>query len=120
MRVFLGWAGVLAMLSCGFILDVEGAFPGFAALWPTLAAGCVILAGQTQSRWGVDRLLSAGPLVKLGDNSYALYLWHWPVLVLALAWSGKEQAGWLSGSVIIAVSLGLAFLTTRFVERPWR
>ncbi|WP_144671171.1 acyltransferase family protein [Arthrobacter sp. U41] len=119
-RVFLGWAGVLAMLSCGFILDVEGAFPGFAALWPTLAAGCVILAGQTQSRWGVDRLLSAGPLVKLGDNSYALYLWHWPVLVLALAWSGKEQAGWLSGSVIIAVSLGLAFLTTRFVERPWR
>jgi len=119
-RVVLGWVGVLAMISCGFILDVEGAFPGFVALWPTLAAGCVIVAGQTQSRWGVDRILSAGPLVKLGDNSYALYLWHWPVLVLALAWSGKEQAGWLSGSVIIAVSLGLAFLTTRFVERPWR
>ena len=119
-RVVLGWVGVVAMISCGFILDVEGAFPGFVALWPTLAASCIILAGQTNSRWGVDRILSSGPLVKLGDNSYALYLWHWPVLVLALAWSGKEQAGWLSGSVIIAVSLGLAFLTTRFVEKPWR
>jgi peptidoglycan/LPS O-acetylase OafA/YrhL len=119
-RVVLGWVGVLAMVSCGFILDVEGAFPGFVALWPTLAASCVILAGQTNSRWGVDRILSAGPLVRLGDNSYALYLWHWPVLVLALAWSGKEHAGWLSGSLIIAVSLGLAFLTTRFVEKPWR
>ncbi len=119
-RAVLGWVGVLAMISCGFVLDVEGAFPGFVALWPTLAAGCVILAGQTRSRWGVDRLLSAGPLVKLGDNSYALYLWHWPVLVLALAWSGKDHAGWLSGSVIIAASLGLAVLTTRFVEKPWR
>lgn len=120
LRVVLGWVGVLAMVSCGFILDVEGAFPGFVALWPTLAASCVVLAGQTNSRWGIDRFLSSKPLVKLGDNSYALYLWHWPVLVLALTWSGKEQAGWLSGTLIIATSLGLAFLTTRFIERPWR
>lgn len=119
-RIALGWAGVAAIISCGFVLNVEGSFPGAAALWPTLAAGCVLVAGQTQSRWGVDRILSSAPLVRLGDNSYALYLWHWPVLVLGLAWAGKEQAGWLSGSVIFATSLGLAFLTTRFIEKPLR
>ncbi|MEE2568151.1 acyltransferase family protein [Pseudarthrobacter sp. J64] len=119
-RIVMGWIGVVAMLSCGFVIDVQGAFPGLAALWPTVAASLVILAGQTQSRLGVDRILSAAPLVRLGDNSYALYLWHWPVLVIALAWSGKEHAGWLSGTIIIVTSLGLAFLTTWLVEKPWR
>jgi peptidoglycan/LPS O-acetylase OafA/YrhL len=119
-RVVLGWVGVLAMLSCGILLNVQAAFPGIAALWPTLAAACVIAAGQTQSRVGVDRILSSRPLVLLGGNSYALYLWHWPVLVIALAWTGKDHAGPVAGTLIIAVSLVLAYLTTRFIEKPWR
>ncbi|UKA74282.1 acyltransferase family protein [Arthrobacter sp. FW306-07-I] len=119
-RVIMGWVGVLAMLACGIVLDVQGAFPGIAALWPTVAAAMVIVAGQTESAAGIDRFLSAKPLVKLGDISYALYLWHWPLLVLALAWSGKDHAGWLSGSVIILVALALAYLTTRCIEKPWR
>jgi peptidoglycan/LPS O-acetylase OafA/YrhL len=119
-RIVLGWLGIIAMLSCGIVLNVQAAFPGVAALWPTLAAACVIAAGQTGSRIGVDRILSSGPLVRLGDNSYALYLWHWPVLVISLAWTGKEHAGPVSGAIIIVVSLGLAYLTTRFVEKPWR
>jgi len=119
-RVLMGWVGVAAMLTCGILLQVQTAFPGFVALWPTLAAVAVIAAGQTGSRFGVDRILSSKFLVRLGDNSYALYLWHWPILVIALAWSGKDHAGWLSGTVIVALSLVLAFLTTKFVEKPFR
>ncbi|MGR0158866.1 acyltransferase family protein [Paenarthrobacter nitroguajacolicus] len=119
-RVVLGWIGVAAMLTCGILLQVQTAFPGFVALWPTLAAVAVIAAGQTGSRLGVDRILSSKFLVRLGDNSYALYLWHWPILVIALAWTGKDHAGWLSGTVIVALSLLLAFLTTKFVEKPFR
>ena len=119
-RIVLGWLGILAMLACGIVLNVQAAFPGVAALWPTLAAACVIAAGQTGSVLGVDRILSSKLLVKLGDNSYALYLWHWPLLVIGLAWSGKEHAGWLSGTVIIGASMVLAYLTTRFLEKPWR
>ncbi len=119
-RVVLGWLGIAAMLSCGILLQVQTAFPGFVALWPTLAAACVIVAGQSGSRLGVDRILSSKFLVRLGDNSYALYLWHWPILVIALAWSGKDHAGWLSGTVIVALSLVLAFLTTKYVEKPLR
>ena len=108
----MGWVGVIAMLTCGILLNVQTAFPGVAALWPTVAAAFVIVAGQTQSPAGVDRILSSKPLVRLGDISYGLYLWHWPVLVLALAWTGKEHAGWLSGTVIIVSALALAYLTT--------
>jgi len=119
-RLVLGWLGIIAMLSCGILLNVQASFPGYVALWPTLAAACVIAAGQSGSKLGVDRILSSKPLTRLGDNSYALYLWHWPVLVIALAATGKDRAGPITGAVIIAVSLVLAYLTTRFIEKPWR
>ncbi len=118
--VLLGWAGLAAMVSCGLVLTVDRSFPGYIALWPTLAAAAIIVAGRSGSRFGVDRLLSWKPLVALGDNSYALYLWHWPVLVLSLAAAGVEEPGLGQGLYIIAASIALAVLTTRFVEKPLR
>jgi len=115
-----GWAGLGLIIACGLVLQVDGVFPGIAALWPTLAAGAVILAGEDGGGRGVHRFLGLRPLQRLGDVSYALYLWHWPVLVLAIALRGGERPGWLAGSAIILASLGLAYLTTRFVDRPWR
>ena len=120
LRVVLGWAGLVAMLSCGLLLTVDRSFPGFIALWPTLAAAAIIVAGQSGSRFGVDRLLTWRPLVALGDNSYALYLWHWPLLVLALAGWGITAPDLWQGLAIVAVSIALAVLTTRHVEKPLR
>ncbi|WP_395929256.1 acyltransferase family protein [Arthrobacter sp. RT-1] len=120
LRVALGWAGLAAMVSCGLLLTVDRSFPGFVALWPTLAAAAIIVAGQTGSRFGVDRFLGSKPAVALGDNSYALYLWHWPVLVLALAATGVEAPNLVQGLAIVGASIVLAVLTTRFVEKPLR
>ncbi|GAP55485.1 putative peptidoglycan O-acetyltransferase YrhL, partial [Arthrobacter sp. Hiyo6] len=120
LRVVLGWAGVAAMISCGLLLTVDRSFPGFVALWPTLAAAAIIVAGQSGSRFGADRLLTWKPLVALGDNSYALYLWHWPLLVLALAGAGIAAPSLGQGLGIVAISVVLAVLTTRYVEKPLR
>ena len=120
LRVVLGWAGLVAMLSCGLLLTVDRSFPGFIALWPTLAAAAIIVAGRSGSRFGVDRFLTWRPLVALGDNSYALYLWHWPLLVLALAGLGISAPNLWQGLAVVAGSLVLALLTTRFVEKPLR
>ena len=120
LRVFLGWAGLAAMLSCGLILTVDRSFPGFVALWPTLAAAAVIVAGQSGSRFGADRFLSSKPLVLVGDNSYALYLWHWPVLVFFLLVTETSAPNLLQGLAIMAGSMVLAVATTRYVEKPLR
>ncbi|MCC3296775.1 acyltransferase family protein [Arthrobacter caoxuetaonis] len=120
LRVLAGWIGLAAMLSGGFILDVQGQFPGYVALWPLIAAALVIVAGETGSPVGADRFLTWKPLIRLGDMSYALYLWHWPVLIIYLIWRGREEAGPVEGAAIIALSLVLAYLTTRFIERPLR
>ncbi len=120
LRIMAGWLGLGIMFSVGFLLDVQGQFPGYVALWPLAAAALVITAGQTGSRFGADRLLSWRPLIRLGDMSYALYLWHWPVLVIYLIWRGREEVGPVGGTAVIGLSLLLAYLTTRLVERPLR
>jgi peptidoglycan/LPS O-acetylase OafA/YrhL len=119
-RAVMAWIGLAAMLTGGFLLDVQGQFPGFVALWPTLAAALVIIAGRTGKPWAVDRFLSWRPLVRMGDISYALYLWHWPVLVIYLIFTDQQNAGPLDGLLVIAVSVVLAGRTTVVVERPIR
>jgi peptidoglycan/LPS O-acetylase OafA/YrhL len=115
-RVALGWAGLLSMVSVGVLVDVQGAFPGWIALWPLLSAAAIIVAGRSGSPFGLDRILASRPLVRLGDSAYALYLIHWPLLVTYLVLRDRPMAGPRSGAVIIVVSLVLAVLATRLVE----
>jgi peptidoglycan/LPS O-acetylase OafA/YrhL len=117
-RVRLGWVGLVGLLGCGAVLTVGTVFPGFAALWPTGCAVLVLLAGRTGARWGADRLLAARPARYLGDLSYPLYLWHWPVLVFALAGTGRDRLGGAAAAGVVAVSIVLAALTHHLVERP--
>ncbi|MFI7121121.1 acyltransferase family protein [Amycolatopsis sp. NPDC049868] len=119
-RVVFGWAGVAGLVSCGLVLQVGTVFPGYLALWPTLSAALVILAGDTAFSGGADRFLSSRPLKYLGDLSYALYLWHWPVLVFYLVARDREEVGLRGGAVIIALAFVLAVLTHHLVEKPVR
>ncbi|SHK76528.1 Peptidoglycan/LPS O-acetylase OafA/YrhL, contains acyltransferase and SGNH-hydrolase domains [Nocardiopsis flavescens] len=117
-RLALGWAGLAALVLCGVLLQVSTAFPGFAALWPTLAAAAVIAAASPAGgAVGADRLLSSRPLRYLGSISYALYLWHWPVLVFYLAATGRELATPQGGAAVLAVSVLAAAATTPLADR---
>lgn len=118
--VALGWLGLAGMVSCGLVVQVTHAFPGYLALWPLLSAAAILAAGRTGHPLAVDRLLSSAPLVRMGGYAYALYLVHWPVLVLWLAHSGRSGAGVVDGLGVVAVSLALAVGLSRCVERPLR
>ena len=119
-RVIMGWVGIIGLVTCGAILPVERAFPGYLALWPVISGALVIMAGRTNSRWGIDRLLVSAPLQNLGNISYALYLVHWPILILYSSAVGTSRVNVIEGTIIILVSIGLAWLLIRFVEKPLR
>lgn len=119
-RHFLGWIGLLAILSCGLLLQVSTLFPGYAALWPTIGAILVLISSGSSTGPTAVWLLSRPLLVKLGGISYALYLWHWPILIFFRHQTGVFVPSLAEGAAILGISLLLAWVTTGLVEDPLR
>ena len=113
-------AGLLAVVSCGVLLPVSTSFPGFGALWPTLAALLVLVSGSSRDTRGTAAwLLSRRALVWLGGISYGVYLWHWPLLIWFRHLTRSESPGVVEGLGILLLAVLLAWATSRLVERPF-
>ncbi|WP_109472454.1 acyltransferase family protein [Ornithinimicrobium cavernae] len=110
--------GLAAVLFTAVGVDAATAWPGWAAAVPVLGAAAVIAAGCSGRDTLGGRLLSTGPMVWLGGLSYALYLWHWPLIVLAEARWGELGATARAGLGVLAVLL--AWVTKHAVEDPVR
>ena len=114
----LAFAGIMSILASVFIFSNATAFPGFAALLPTLGAAALIFAEESHSTIS-GRMLSWAPLLWVGLISYSLYLWHWPVFVFTkLATSTSLTFVDMLGLIIITFIL--AILSYTFIETPFR
>jgi len=113
-----GWIGLALLLSCGALIGAPSNFPGWAALWPVTGAVLILISGdaRTNSRLSVTRLLGSRALVWAGGFSYALYLWHWPILVFYRMRTGTYAVSLLPGIAIIGTACVLAYLTTRALD----
>ncbi|MBB5160213.1 acyltransferase family protein [Mycobacterium sp. AZCC_0083] len=131
LRTSVAFVALAAILSCGALIDGVKEFPGPWALVPVGATILFILSGANRVAdphlTGLDgrlpapnRLLATAPFVSLGAMAYSLYLWHWPLLIFWLAYSGHSEANFADGAGILLVSGVLAWLTTRYVENPLR
>ena len=111
------WVGLAMVLSTGLLLDGAALFPGPAALYPIGGAVLVILGGGqgVLSGWLANRTMRW-----LGDIAYPLYLWHWPLLIFSLLLVGREDVTVSLGVTVVVVSVVLADLTHRLVEKPMR
>lgn len=117
-RNLLGVLGLAVIAAPLFFYTNGTAFPGRAALLPTLGAALIIYSGM-ESQTLVGRLLSFRPVVFIGKISYSLYLWHWPVIVFAKYYAILE----LKPYQIVAVALLIFILSVvswQFVEKPFR
>jgi hypothetical protein len=128
LRTVLATVALAAVLSCGALIDGVEEFPGPWALVPVGATMLLILSGASLGgRAGAaermpfpNRLLAVRPLVSLGAIAYSLYLWHWPLLIFWLSYTGHAHANFLEGTALLLTAGVLAYLTTRLVENPLR
>jgi peptidoglycan/LPS O-acetylase OafA/YrhL len=106
------------LLAYGFWrIDKELVFPGVWAVIPVLGAVLIISAGP--NAYFNRTFLSNKIVVWLGLISFPLYLWHWPLLSFLRIVEGEYPSAKLRIAAI-SISVLLAWLTYKFVERPLR
>ncbi|MFI6575045.1 acyltransferase family protein [Nocardiopsis sp. NPDC050513] len=120
LRLPLGWLGLVAIAAAAAFYDEGTVFPGWAAALPVLGAVAVIAAEDSPGLPAASAVLGTAPARFVGDISYSLYLWHWPLIILTLAVTGRERLGVLDVVLVAALSLLLAWGTKVWVEDPVR
>lgn len=118
-RVGIAYGGLVVIIIGAVTLTASSPFPGVLALVPVLGTAAVIFAG-TGASTAHDRAMLplTNPVARwLGDRSYSLYLWHFPVLILAQTLFPSRM---LVSLGVLFVTILLSELTYRFIEDPIR
>ena len=126
-RDVTGAAGVLALVGLVALAMLPQSsstltFPG-ALLAASLLSAVAIVAGVWPGSW-FGRAIDVRPMRWIGDRSYGIYLWHWPLLVLAVAAFAPDATvatapAWI-GLGVLAATAAASALSFRLVETPVR
>ncbi|ALO35970.1 hypothetical protein CMT41_15490 [Colwellia sp. MT41] len=109
--------GLCFIVISALLLTADNVYPGVWALIPTAGAALVIVSGHRLQH--KSNLLSHPVLVWLGDRSYSLYLWHWPIFAIGFSLGFKDQL--FPIMFMILLSILMAILSYRLIELPfWR
>ncbi|MCP2371117.1 peptidoglycan/LPS O-acetylase OafA/YrhL [Agromyces terreus] len=119
LRAATSWIG-LALIAVPIVSfhDVE-AFPGLWVLLPVVGTLAVIWAGTPSPRWSTSTLAGLRPVQWLGDVSYSLYLWHWPIFMFTPMLLGMPSPPWLM-VLLVGLSLAVSWASKRWIEDPFR
>ena len=114
------WLGLCLIVLAAVSYNAETAYPGSAVALPVVGTALVIAGGTVVSRHAAESLLRLWPFRQLGKLSYSLYLWHWPVLILAAESAGKSSLPVTTSLQWLLVALGLSIITYVTIENPIR
>jgi peptidoglycan/LPS O-acetylase OafA/YrhL len=115
----LALAGWALVAGCTVYPLPEARWPGMLTIPPILGAAMVVAARQGTGEGG---LLGLSAVQRIGDWSYSIYLWHWPIWVFALSWLAVRgyDVGVAQKIAMVLASLALGALSYRYVEQPVR
>ncbi|HET6665948.1 MAG TPA: acyltransferase family protein [Intrasporangium sp.] len=114
-RTALSWTGLIVLLATCLLVTPETGSPYPAAVGACVGTAVVLVAGIGQPVRG-SVLLTNRTSGYLGDISYGLYLWHFPLAVLATVFLSTSQG--VSRVVVLGATLALAVISHHLVERP--
>ena len=117
LRSILGWLGFIAVVASIILINEQMRFPGWVAIIPTFGTALLILSGD--AAFSPYRLLALKPAQYVGDISYSLYLWHWPIISFFRP-LGQEVSQGFTPWIIVALTFALAIIAKYLIEDPFR
>ena len=114
----LGAAALASIVGAAFLFDHSTPYPKYAALVPTLGSAALLFVGSNGTSLS-NRWLAVPALTYIGDVSYAVYLWHWPLLIFA-GYSFEQPLGNWTKLALVGMTFLFAHLSTFYVELPAR
>lgn len=109
------WVSWLALAACAAAIATPINWPTPMAIFPVAATAAILATGVVRR---AGRIASIAPFQWLGDRSYGIYLWHWPIIVLAVPHSPVSSRTTLVAAILLSVGLSAASYT--WIERPFR
>jgi len=118
-RELAQWIGLAMIAIAVFTYTKATPFPGYTAALPVVGTALVLIGGESGRWFSAYNILRRTPFQYLGDISYSLYLWHWPVIIFYAAIAGRTP-GALEGVALFVVSCALAYHSKVFIEDRFR
>jgi peptidoglycan/LPS O-acetylase OafA/YrhL len=115
----LSWAGLATILVVGVTYTTATPFPGIAVVLPVLATVAMVAGGTIAPEGGAEIILRRAPFQWLGKLSYSLYLWHWPILVIAAGRAGHELT-LRENLALCGLAVAISAITYMLIEDPVR
>lgn len=112
-RASFAYLGGITFVASAIFYNNDMGYPGWWAIVPTSASAFLLIGISGATR--VAEILSLKAITTVGDRSYSLYLWHWPVLSLAAErWPESPAVQLLAVPVFVA----LAYVSYAWIEKP--
>lgn len=118
-RSLLSWVAYLTLAATALLLPIGAPFPGVAALLPVMATMLALWVGDAKTFYSPTVLARLRPVTYIGDISYGIYLWHWPLIVVAPYVLGGPLTT-TQKLVVGLIAIVLAGLSKILVEDPIR
>lgn len=118
LRPVIAWVGLAAMTASLFVIGPESPFPGPAAVLPVLGTALVIAAGSGAAEHRGLAVLTNPVSRYLGDISYSMYLWHWPIIIFGGMLLG--DLGFVDDAILIVAIVLSSVYSYHLVEDPIR
>ena len=116
LKQYIKIIGLFLIIGSAICLHPNLAYPGYWALFPSLGAVLIIVAGHSSGKIKKD-YLSYPAMVWVGDRSYSLYLWHWPIFTIGFSIGFEGHL--LQTFCLFLLSLLASIISYRCVEYPF-
>lgn len=111
--------GLLLVVVSGIVLRESESFPGYWALLPVMGAALLVGPYRDASTSRAYKMLANRPTIAVGQFSYSLYLWHWPIFCF-IDYQYFLASDALRTSLKIILAVVFTILSYRIVENPAR